>query len=135
MNKKKITGITKALDGVRLAMDELNHELSGGPASYYYERLVDYYNGCMAAAKFKVGQRVELVEAYAGDASGWAHCKHFMLKGAKATVVGVDYYKGEYSYDIEFDIETWIDRHGAKRVVEKKHLFRFGQNDLKKAAR
>jgi hypothetical protein len=128
MNEKKIKDIVSGLEDVRDAMSVLNSVLSGGPASYYYERLIDYYQGCMAAAKFKKGDRVQLRE----DATGWDHCKHFLVKGAVGTVEEVDYYMGEYRYDIEFDNETWIDRHGVKRVPGTKHTFRFSQKDLKR---
>jgi hypothetical protein len=128
MNEKKIKDIVSGLEGVRDAMDVLNGVLIGGPASYYYERLIDYYKGCMAAAKFKKGDRVQLRE----DATGWVYCKHFLVKGAVATVEEVDYYKGDYWYDLEFDDETWVDSNGVKRVPETKHTFRFSQKDLKR---
>ena len=132
MNKEKIEDIVEGLEGVRDAMDKLNNILRGGPASYYYERIIHYYEGCMAAAKFKVGDRVELREDYTGDATGWAHCKHFMIRGAVATVKHADYYKGKYRYEIEFDNETWIDDKGIKRAPSNKHHFIFGQKDLKR---
>ena len=112
MNKKKIEDIVEGLEGVRSAMDKLNGVLQGGPASYYYQRIIHYYEGCMAAAKFKVGDRVELRE----DCTHWAHCKHFMIKGAVATVRYADYYKGNYRYEIEFDDETWINMDGIKKA-------------------
>ena len=128
MDKKKIEDITKGLEGVRDAMDNLNGILSGGPASYYYERLLEYYKGCMKAAKFREGERVELKE----DCVTWDHYKHFMTKGALATVKTVDYYKGKYRYEITFDNESWIDMHGAKCEPEKKHWFMFEQKYLKR---
>lgn len=132
MDQTKIEDITKGLEGVRDAMQNLNNVLQGGPASYYYERIIDYYKGCMKAAKFKVGDRVELKEDYTGDAPGWAHCKHFLIKGAIATVKHADYYKGHYRYEIEFDNETWIDSKGVKQVQNRKHCFLFGQKELKR---
>jgi hypothetical protein len=128
MDQKKIEEITRGLEGVRDAMKNLDNVLSGGPASYYYERIIDYYKGCMKAAKFKVGDRVELKE----DCKHWDHHKHYMIKGALATVISADYYKGNYRYEIEFDDETWINMDGVKKVPERKHCFAFGQKNLKR---
>ena len=133
MDKKKIEDITKGLEGVRDAMDNLNGILSGGPASYYYERIIDYYKGCMKAAKFRKGERVELKEDVdLSDCSGWVSSKHFLIKGSVATVRDVDYYQGKYRYDIEFDDETWIDHEGNKQIPSKKHWFCFYQKSLKR---
>ena len=133
MDKKKIEDIAQGLEGVRDAMAKLNDTLSGGPASYYYERIIDYYKGCMKAAKFRKGERVELKEDVdLSDCSGWVSSKHFLIKGSVATVRDVDYYQGKYRYDIEFDDETWIDHHGVKRVPDKKHTFCFYQKSLKR---
>ena len=131
MDLKKIEDITRGLEGVRDAMHELDKVLCGGPASYYYERIVEYYKGCMAASKFKEGERVELKEDFT-NTTGWDAFKHFMLKGAVATIKSVDYYKGKYRYEIEFDNETWTDHHGNKRVPDRKHCFLFHQSDLKR---
>jgi hypothetical protein len=105
--------------------------MSGGPASYYFEKILGYYEGCMKAAKFKEGDRVTLKEDWDGEASGWAHCKHFLKEGEAATVSSVDYDKGKYVYDIEFDNESWIDDKGTTRATTQKHTFHFQQKMLK----
>ena len=128
MNEKKIKDIATGLEGVRDAMNALNGVLSSGPASYYFERIIEYYKGCMAASKFKVGERVRLKE----DIKDWDHCTHFLIEGAIGTVEEVDYYKGVYYYDIMFDNETWIDSKGIKQVPKTKHTFRFAQKSLKR---
>ena len=46
-----------------------------------------------------------------------------------------DFFYCLFNKNIEFDVETWIDRNGHKRVVERKHTFCFGQGELKKASK
>jgi hypothetical protein len=86
----------------------------------------------MAASKFKEGDRVYLREDWNGQASGWQHSKHFLKAGEPATVRNVDYYHGEYCYDIAFDNETWVDDRGEKHPVKDKHTFCFGQKELRR---
>lgn len=141
MNKKKFNDIIKALDGLHESFDHLKSVTSSGPASYYFERMKEYYEGCMKASKFKLGQRVQLKENVdTSNKSGWEHCKHFLIKGAKASVRDVDYFDGRYVYDIEFDNETWIkDYEGFTKLkkpvevpVKDKHVFRFAEKHLEK---
>ena len=113
------------------AFKRFNSTVSGGPASFYFEKIMGYYEGCMAAAKFQEGDRVTLKEDWNGQASGWQHCKHFLKEGSPATVQSVDYHKGEYRYEIEFDNETWVDVKGVEKPTSDKHRFMFYQKELK----
>jgi hypothetical protein len=142
MNKSKFNDIIKALDGLHESFDHLRSVTSSGPASYYFERMKDYYDGCMKAAKFKKGSRIQLKEDVdTNDKPGWEHCKHFLIKGAKATIRDVDYMNGKYVYDLEFDNESWIkDYEGFTKLkkpvevpIEDKHVFRFTEKHLEKA--
>ena len=141
MNKKKFNDIIKALDGLHESFDHLKSVTSSGPASYYFERMKDYYKGCMKAAKFKKGSRVKLKEDYTGKDTGWQHCKHFMKKGALATVKEADYRDGKYIYSIMFDNESWLRdsvdfvrlKEPIEMPVKDKHVFLFYQSDLEKA--
>ena len=94
--------------------------------------MIEFYEGCMKASKFKIGDRVELKETVT---DGWQGRNHFMTAGAKATVMDVDYYKGKYRYDIIFDKETWIKDWGPDKGevdIEDKHQFCFPQKRLRR---
>lgn len=132
MTKDKLTAIVKSMGELDSAFQQFNSVMSQGPASFYFDKILGYYKGCMAASKFKVGNRVTLKENYSGDASGWAHCKHFLTKDSPATVEDVDYHNGKYYYDLSFDKETWIDSKGKLNPVSKKHTFCFAQSDIEK---
>ena len=132
MNKSKLEQIVNDMKNLDTAFKNLNSTLSGGPGSYYFDKIMGYYEGCMAASKFKVGDRVRLKEDWNGEASGWQHCKHFLKEDNPAIVRDVDYHKGKYRYEIEFDTETWIDSEGKVRPRDRKHTFTFQQKELKK---
>lgn len=132
MNKEKIEEIAKSVEDITSAFKQFQSVMGGGPADYYFERIMGYYEGCIKAAKFKIGDRVELKDTVT---DGWNGRNHFMTAGAKATIMDVDYYKGKYRYDIMFDKETWIkdwepDK-GEYDVVDK-HVFCFGQKLLRR---
>jgi hypothetical protein len=132
MNKSKLETIVDDIKNLDEAFNKFKSTMSSGPSSFYFEKIMGYYEGCMKAAKFKEGDRVTLKEDWAGDASGWAHCKHFLKEGEPATVSDVDYDQGHYRYEIVFDNETWIDKDKNKRVVTRKHTFCFWQKELKR---
>lgn len=133
MEKEKLIQITEALNQTKEAYHNLQSALSTGPASFYFEQILDYYHGCMAASKFKEGDKVKLKEDVdTSDAPGWHYCKHFLIKGAEATVKSVDYSKGKFYYDIIFDNETYINNDGEVKPVSKKHTFNFQQHYLKR---
>ena len=143
MDIEKIDEICNALTSVQKSFDRYKSVMGGGPSEYYFKRLKDYYQGCMAASKFKVGDQVKLVEDVdTSGAPGWEGCKHFLIKGAKATIKHVDYMDGRYRYDIEFDVETYLSNYDVNThtilkekkalPVTNKHTFAFGEKHLKK---
>ena len=70
MNKSKLEQIVNDMKNLATAFKNLNSTLSGGPGSYYFDKIMGYYEGCMAAAKFKVGDRVRLKEDWNGQYHG-----------------------------------------------------------------
>jgi hypothetical protein len=132
MKKEKIIQITEALEEVNQAMKNLNMALSSGPASFYYDKLIGYYEGCMAAAKYQVGDRVVLAhDLDLTNAPGWQPSAHFLIKDSPATVKGIDYRKGKYVYDVMFDYESWINDKKQKVMIEDRHTFCMHEEDLK----
>jgi hypothetical protein len=132
MNKEKVDQIYKSAKDLEVAFKHFNSCMGGGPMKYYLDKMVEYYEGCMKAAKYRVGDRVQLREDWNGIEPGWQHCKHFLKRGATAKIVGVDYQNGDYVYDIEFDNETWSDEFGATHPVASKHHFNYVQGELKR---
>ncbi len=82
---------------------------------------------------FKIGDRVELLaDTDTSNAPGWDHCKHFLIKGAKATVMDRGYHKGYFSFDLSFDDESWL-KDGVPQPIITKHVFSFNENNIKVA--
>ena len=141
MNDKKFDEIIEALADFEQSFKRVTSTMSTGPASFYFEKMKEYYKGCMKAAKFKKGSRVKLKEDYTGKDTGWQHCKHFLKKGALATVKEADYRDGKYIYSIMFDNESWLRdsvdfvrlKEPIEMPVKDKHVFLFYQSDLEKA--
>ena len=133
MNINKIDEIGEALNGLDAAMKKANGVLAGGPANWYFQKLKEYYIGCMAAAKFQPGDRVRLKEAPNCDNS-WSHSKHFLIEGAVGTVIEHDYRpdRGGYVYDVMFDNESRIDMQGNVIPIEKKHTYCLRQKILRR---
>lgn len=140
--KENIEEIVKALSEIQASHDKFSRVMSKGPASFYFKKLIGYYEGCMAASKFKVKAKVKLSkDVDVSKSPGWAHCAHFLVKGAKAKVVEVDYIDGEYRYGVKFDKETYLNewedfkklKTPVEKLVTKKHIFYFDENSLEKA--
>lgn len=85
----------------------------------------------MKQAKFSVGDRVVISKApiiTETISSGWLGGKHFLIPGAKGAVRSVDFYDGEYRYDILFDDESWFSSYTKKVTLvdeNHKHLYSF----------
>ena len=120
-------GVSKIKEGISI--------LSRGPMDYYISGLIEcqeeFFKRC---APFKVGDVVELtITPKIEKTSGLYHCRHFLVCGAKAEVVSVDFYKGSFKFDITFHNETWIDSDkNEQKVREKdKHSYCFDENKLR----
>lgn len=84
---------------------------------------------------FKIGDRVELASTPNIDennAPSWICCKHFLVKGAKGIVRGRGYYQEQFTFEVEFDNESWIDQEGKVNLVSErnKHVFNFSEKTL-----
>lgn len=64
-------------------------------------------------SQFKIGDKVELNYTPVineKEAWGWLSDRHFLIKGAQATVVEVSYHDNEFGYLLQFDNDnSWID--------------------------
>ena len=133
MKPEKIKEIRTALQALETAHNDLQSSLQSGPGSFYFEKLLGYYEGCMAASKFKVGDRVTLNNPPDFDKSpGWAGYKSVLKAENVGTISEVDYGDGLYTYGVEF-VEEKFDRvKGTSLAKGDTHLFFLNESDLTK---
>ncbi len=99
---------------------------------YELEKLEDckseFFKRC---APCREGERVVIVrELNIPESSGWYHCAHFLVLGAKGTAHKVDFFGGRFRIDVVYDDESWVDRQGNEHKVEDKHTFCMGEKDI-----
>src|ERR1035437_1444458 len=73
---------------------------------YYFSKLKEYAQALFDRGPFKVGDRVRMTWTPRIDrehAWGWLRAKHFMVKGALATVRSVDFNDGHFNALVVFD--------------------------------
>lgn len=140
MDAKKIKEVAQAVADVSDAVHNFQSIMNNGPADFYFEKLMGYYEGCMKAAKFQVGDSARLNQDIEVS-GGWSHCGHFMKKDAKVKIKSVDYDPDEgYSYHVTFKDETYMAEYDPKTYVKHekaiatpvkpKHHFRFNEKYL-----
>lgn len=140
MDIRKIKEVAQAVADVTDAMKNFQCVMGDGPADFYFEKLMGYYEGCMKAAKFQVGDSARLSQDIEVS-GGWSHCGHFMKKDAKVKIKSVDYDSDiGYTYYVTFKEETYMSEYDAKTYikyekaiatpVKQKHHFRFAEKYL-----
>lgn len=114
-------------------MEEGMQILGGGPLDFYTRKLVECYDLLIDRySPHKVGDRVVLCrtpEISPKKSHGWMGSKHFLVKGAAAVVREVSADARGFSYELEFEGESWIDRDGKESPIPAKdrHVFHFGE--------
>lgn len=132
----KIGKIIGALSETREGLKKLESLLATGPATFYFERIVEYIDGLFSFSQFKMGERVCLVKDIdCNDKSGWISSAHFLKKGATAVVHDLDYYGRGFRYGIVFDNDTWLDSKGIAHASLDKGQFWFSEHDLAKVSK
>lgn len=101
-----------------------------------FSLLVKQLEGIIYTAPFRKGDRVQInITPVIDDKNspGWRGFKHFLVTGAKGTVVYVRFGSKGYEVFVEFDDESWIGEHGVKNLIapEKRSQFRFLSDELK----
>lgn len=121
------------------AMNEYVKTVLSGPESYFWERIDDYMDVLFnRLAPFKVGDRVKLTktpEITKDKSWGWIGSKHFLIEGAKATVVEVDIYKGKFSLGLHFDRESRLHYETGEEIFkdpDKKSIYTFNEEWVEK---
>lgn len=128
--------------GMRMVQDGFS-KMNQGPLSFTLETLLAAWDKLHTEhAPFKEGDRVILIETPdLSNSPGWHHSAHFLVKGAKATVVCCELTsKGFFGVDVVFDDESWIKQPYTKDEVEQiipiepdqRHTYGFNENKLVK---
>lgn len=98
------------------------------------KRLHDYAKALMDLSPLQLGDRVVLrdqPEITEEHSRGWMGSKHFIVKGALARVVEIDW-DGEFTCSVVFDDESWVDSgsggEGVIHPVEEKNKHSYNMN-------
>jgi hypothetical protein len=68
------------------------------------------------------------------EGSGWFYAKHFLVKGALATVRSTDFRDGLFHFSLVFDNDSCIHyRTGEIIPADPKYIFRFSEKWIEKA--
>ena len=82
---------------------------------------------------FQVGQLVRLnktPEITQEKRWGWMCGKHFLIKGAAATIETRSFYDGRFVFGLLFQDDSWISYDGKINPHTEKHIYSFGQSWL-----
>lgn len=105
--------------------------LDGGPLEFYLERLSRCYDFLLTLAPLQPGARITLAATPVItelERSGWWGARHFLVEGAVGTIRAVHADADGFSYDVEFDDDSWIETHSKtvhKRPPEARGFFHF----------
>lgn len=110
-----------------LAIDDniklMNNELSTGPGSFYFEKVIEYIDGLFSFAKFKPEfQNVVLAidwKEVENNAPGWESAKNWFYKGAAVDIIEIDYQNKQFVYNISFRDDTDERRYVFPGIPEK----------------
>ena len=120
------------LNAVKTKTSELDNLLSDEFGYKLNEVLQNYASLFNRFCPYKVGDRVQLKENLdIAQDSGWYNSKHFLVKGAMATVKTCGNYRNElFCFGLEFDDESYIDTHGEIKPVIAKHLYYLSERQI-----
>lgn len=122
----------------RRLIQQGNDMLRSGSFDYYLDKMLGCYELLLDRfSPFKVGDRVILAKTpniTPEKSWGWMGSKHFLIKGAAGTVRSVSVDRDGFSFQVEFDDESFIHPF-TKQVtpVTEKHTYHFGEDWLVKA--
>lgn len=134
MNEANLRRRIEGFKGIQESFASLNGENVGhGDFTSILEDCLTIFERC----PFGTGDRVQLeITPVINDkeAWGWMGSKHFLAKGAKATVTGVEFRKGKFIFGLEFDDDSWVHPH-TKEVIpnDRKALYYFSEYDIVRA--
>lgn len=124
-------------DEVLSAIETFKSATRSHEHDWHWKKLRAYAEGLFQRAPFKPGDRVQLTKTPRIDekhAWGWLGAKHFMVKGARATVKYVDYSDGHFEAWVHFDDDSWLSFDGTKNVrkPEERYLYHLWETSIEK---
>ena len=125
------------VDDVLAAVDALTEVTSRSEHAWHWKKLRAYAVGLFDRAPFKVGDRVRLTKTpdiTPEKAWGWMGAKHFLVKGAMATVAAIDFSEGRFEAWLYFDDETWKDHSGTLHKPSEPAQYHFWETSLERVA-
>jgi hypothetical protein len=121
--KEKLTAVQKHFIAINDDIQSLNNELSSGPGSFYFEKVIEYIDGLFSFAKFKPEfQNVVMAidwKDIENNAPGWESAKNWFYKGAAVDIVGMDYRNKQFVYEISFRDDKQERRYVFPGIPEK----------------
>lgn len=125
------------LNNIKAKVNELDRLLNGGELGFKLNEILESYASLFNRfCPYKVGDRVQLTEDLdIPEDSGWYSSKHFLIKGAIATVKAVGYRDDLFSFGLVFDDESWVHYRTGEIIPteeDQKHLFYLSENSIEK---
>ena len=119
------------LNTVKAKASELDNLLSNEFGFKLNEVLASYASLFNRFCPYKTSDRVQLKEDLdIPQNSGWYGHKHFLIKGAIASVDTCDYRGDMFCFGLIFDDESYIDHHGKIKPANTKHLFYLSESQI-----
>jgi hypothetical protein len=123
------------LNNIKAKVTELDRLLNAGELGFKLnEVLLTHASLFSRFCPYKVGDRVQLKESLdIPKGHGWHHCRHFLVKGAVATVKECGYRDDAFIFGLVFDDESDIHYLTGEIVPtegDQKHLFYLSENKI-----
>jgi len=112
--------VDAALDLLLDLSEKLGNHVNGDGFAWHFPRYRAYARALFERSPIKKGARVRLTKTpdiNPKDSWGWMHARHFLIKGAMATVADVDFDKGRFSAGLVFDDESFVLDCGPNKGV------------------
>ena len=122
-------------DDVLAAVDTFTKAVSQHEHAWHWKKLRVYAAALFERAPFKTGDRVRLTrtpDITPTKSWGWMGARHFLVKGALATVDSVDFSDGHFEAWLRFDDESWKDHEGKLHPPSEKALYHFWETSLER---
>lgn len=122
-----ITEIKNAIKYCCEAFDKVGEFMGGSNSSgnrYYLNQAYGFLEAMENHLPVKKGSNVKL-KIIPDCNNAWRSCKHFLIKGAPATVESIGSHDGYIYIYLIFDNESWIDSEGKVNPMQEKHTFKF----------
>ena len=133
--------VEEYLKDLTTAMTEVKKVVAalGGDSNYKIERVLESYTALFdRSCPHKVGDRVEMSETPVINEHkrwGWSSAKHYLIEGSPGVVVGRDFYKGSFRFDVEMDLEsyipTWNNEEGNWKKSSSRHTYCLNESQLR----